>query len=908
MRVGQVNDLIAMLRAGTDSMLDPQVFLEAVRRPDGHVVDFRYLSVNRAASEYPDMPEGDLHGRNQGEVFPSLKGSAFHELLTQCLKDGEPLVLTDSPILDDGRRYDLRATPASSDVLSVTWRDVTRRFEAAQRLARSELQYRLLAENSSDVVIHAREGKVVWVSPSVEELMGAPPAHWVGQDVLAVVRPEEVPAHERRLETLAAGGTVKNRVQLVAADGTTHWVDAYSEPFYDVDGRQDGFISTLRLVDDDVATEQELGEARRRQSLADARFRRAMDNAAIGIALLRADGEITDVNPAVCAFFGYDADVLKTKTWQELTAPEFLEADLANVNGMLEGRLDSYRMLKQYIHADGHRIWGDLSVSCVRDDDGVIDTAIAQIVDVTPTIEATERYRLVADNIADVVLRVDADGTIVWVSPSVEGALGAPPEYWVGRKAREAVPHDDGPEAAARLAKALAGDVVRDRLRVMSVDGVTHWADLHGKAFYGADGSLGGVTAVLRLIDDEVAAQQQAEEARRERARADARYRRAMDTAAIGMCLLAADGAFLEVNPALCEFFGFDAETLMRKKWQDLTPPEFLDVGDEERQAVFEGRSDSYRIVKQYLHADGHRIWADVAVNCVRDADGQVEHLAAQIADITEEVQTRETLKESEERNRLLAQRLQQQSDLLAAELGSAANYMTSIMPKGLGGRVNIASCYLPSRELGGDCFNYFWIDDDHLVVKLLDVSGHGIEPALLAVSVHNLLRSGSLGVETLTAPEAVLTELNRLFQMGVQGDHYFTIWFGVYQASTRTLRYASAGAPPAFAFDPAADGTVSVTDLSTAAAPIGMFADTEFSSRSYVVPPGCRLLVYSDGAYEITLADGRLFSWRDFRNMNVRLVESSDWSLESLLGELQALSPTGTFEDDCSLIELTFD
>ena len=66
-----------------------------------------------------------------------------------------------------------------------------------------------------------------------------------------------------------------------------------------------------------------------------------------------------------------------------------------------------------------------------------------------------------------------------------------------------------------------------------------------------------------------VAAQQEAEKARRQQALADARYRRVMDTAAIGMCLLAEDGTFLEVNPALCKILGYDADTLTQKRWHD---------------------------------------------------------------------------------------------------------------------------------------------------------------------------------------------------------------------------------------------------------------------------------------------------------------------------------------------------
>lgn len=658
----------------------------------------------------------------------------------------------------------------------------------------------------------------------------------------------------------------------------------------------------------DGNSRQAIRDARRRQDLADERFRRSMEYAAIGMVLLNADGGVLAVNDALCGLFGYDAATMKIKTWQELTAPEFIEADLKYINELEEGRRDSYRVLKQYIHADGHRIWGDLSVSCVRDGDGKVDNVIAQIIDVTPAIEATERYRLLAENVADVVLRVDVDGTISWISPSVEKALGAPPEYWIGRKAREAVPPEDAPAAAARLARALAGEVVKESLRVMAVDGVIHWAHLHGKVFLDTDGRPDGVTAVLRLIDDEVAAQQEVERARREQALADARYRRLMDTAAIGMCLLAEDGAFLEVNPALCEMLGYDADTLTQKTWQELTPPEFLDVGADDREAVSDGHQDAYRLVKQYFHADGHRIWVDLAVNCIRDASGKVEYLASQVTDITAEVLNQERLERSEKRIRILAQNLQEKSDRLAAELESAAEYMASIMPKGLSGRVNVRSRYLPSRELSGDCFDYTWVDDDHLVTYLIDVSGHGIEPALLSVSVHNMLRSGSLGIETVLAPAEALGELNRLFRMSEQGDHYFTIWYGVYQASTRTLRYASAGASPALAFEADAGGPVSVIELSTPATPVGMFADTVFTSGSYAVPPGCRILVYSDGAHEITLADNQQMSWSVFKSVATQLAASSNWSLDALVGQLKALTPTGAFEDDCSLIELTFD
>ena len=90
---------------------------------------------------------------------------------------------------------------------------------------------------------------------------------------------------------------------------------------------------------------------------AEAKFRQAMDNAAIGMCLITPDGRFEEVNDALCELFGYPADTLTQKTWQELTAPEFLEADLTGERRPA-GRIDSYRMLQQYIHADGQLIWG----------------------------------------------------------------------------------------------------------------------------------------------------------------------------------------------------------------------------------------------------------------------------------------------------------------------------------------------------------------------------------------------------------------------------------------------------------------------------------------------------------------------------------------------------------------------
>jgi len=86
------------------------------------------------------------------------------------------------------------------------------------------------------------------------------------------------------------------------------------------------------------------------------------------------------------------------------------------------------------------------------------------------------------------------------------------------------------------------------------------------------------------------------------------------------------------------------------------------------------------------------------------------------------------------------------------------------------------------------------------------------------------------------------------------------------------------------------------------------MFADTECTSRTCHIPADSRILCYSDGVSEITLADGRQFRWADFKELIGRVTAAPDWALDGLIEEVTALTPSGAFEDDSSLIQLTVD
>ena len=136
----------------------------------------------------------------------------------------------------------------------------------------------------------------------------------------------------------------------------------------------------------------------------------------------------------------------------------------------------------------------------------------------------------------------------------------------------------------------------------------------------------------------------------------------------------------------------------------------------------------------------------------------------------------------------------------LDRDLRRASNYVFSLLPEPMtSGLVRAEWRFVPSAQLGGDAFGYYWLDPQHVRLLPLDVSGHGAGSAMHSVTVLNVLRQRALPDVDFRNPAAVLTSLNARFPMDSHGGLFFTMWYGVYDAGDRTLRYASAGHHPAY-------------------------------------------------------------------------------------------------------------
>lgn len=120
-------------------------------------------------------------------------------------------------------------------------------------------------------------------------------------------------------------------------------------------------------------------------------WRLTLQHSPIGQALVGVDGRLLVVNRALCDMLGCSEEDLLRLGFQEITFPEDLDADLAMFGQALAGEVDSYRLLKRYLHTDGRVVWGDLSVAAVRAGDGAPRFFISQLLDVTEQRANEER-------------------------------------------------------------------------------------------------------------------------------------------------------------------------------------------------------------------------------------------------------------------------------------------------------------------------------------------------------------------------------------------------------------------------------------------------------------------------------------------------------------------------------------
>lgn len=192
--------------------------------------------------------------------------------------------------------------------------------------------------------------------------------------------------------------------------------------------------------------------------------------------------------------------------------------------------------------------------------------------------QAETRYRLLADNAVDVVAYLRGS-QVDWISPSAESAFGWPLERWIGADLTSLIFPDDLGSAAAALQEVGRGNSVVVRFRVLTVGAGYRWSEARGKPYVDADGAANGAIFAVRVIDDQVRAQQQLRIEKE-------RFESVVGKTPSAISVRDPENRYTMVNDAFCELFGKrSVDDVVGRTEEEILPPDVL-----ERSRRAEGR------------------------------------------------------------------------------------------------------------------------------------------------------------------------------------------------------------------------------------------------------------------------------------------------------------------------------
>lgn len=182
--------------------------------------------------------------------------------------------------------------------------------------------------------------------------------------------------------------------------------------------------------------EQELAHLRHTKETLQASYRETFAHAGVGIAHVDVSGRILDANASFCRMMGLSADELAQRTFQDLTHPDDLQTNLAELERLLRGEISGYRIEKRYVRASREVFWADLTVSAHRDAEGRPLKLISVINDITAKkqheehlaflmAELSHRTKNLLAVIQAIVNQTDGNGSIPAFRSAIAGRLAS---------------------------------------------------------------------------------------------------------------------------------------------------------------------------------------------------------------------------------------------------------------------------------------------------------------------------------------------------------------------------------------------------------------------------------------------------------------------------------------------------
>ena len=706
----------------------------------------------------------------------------------------------------------------------------------------------ILSSMTDGFVALDRDWRYTWMNSMAESLMHRPATELLGKSLLEEFPDIEGIAHYRRVMEQRMPETFETFAEPV---GT--WLEVRAYPM------GDGMSIFFADITERKAAETALAQSRERADM----LASILENSAQPFGVGAPNGDLLLVNHAFERLTGYSVEELAQISWAEtLTPPEYAEFEAQQLALVAETG-ESVRYEKEYVRKDGTRVPIELLVHAEKDDAGQVRYYYSFVTDLTQRKATdaaleTERARLreIIEEVPMGVALVDAHGAVLELNAAHDHiwAGGLPRASSVDEFAMyKGYRLDNGEPMTAEdwpAPRVIAtGKPVQEIVEIERFDGTRAPVRISANPIFDEDGALSRVVVVTEDVSQEFERERLAE-ALSEIGTAitstldyEEVLHRVTKLAAQALDAETASLSVLERG----EWVMREAVSAGRRKvssaFGDPVFAQTLTSTSEHTPLVIEDVDTDSRVDAAAMRKLGIRSLMAVPIVAQQKAVGALvfHHRTAKVTFSPEQVDFASRLM-------AIVTLALENARLYGRELVIANTLQEAILtaPEAIEG-FETDYLYRPASEtanVGGDFYDVFHIDADHVAVVIGDVSGKGIEAARLT----SLLRDGTRAYALQgAAPAQLLGHLNELVHRSSPVEAYATMFFGVLEPGSGVVRYCTAGHP-----SPAVIGGGTARFLESTRSPIlGAFEAVEFDIGQTTIEPGETLVMFTDGVTE---------------------------------------------------------
>lgn len=385
------------------------------------------------------------------------------------------------------------------------------------------------------------------------------------------------------------------------------------------------------------------------------RYLALVEHAPVGVFEIDPRLDCRWVNARWCEMTGLSPDEAIGPGWVRALHPEDLPAVLREYKRALTAG-DDFLHENRWLRPDGTERWGVSSGRFVRDDDRTPTGFIGIVTDVTRDRRERARLHALIEHASDVILMLDREGTITYMSAAAHAVLGYPQGDRIGTPALDLVHPDDCDRALESfLGTVESGGGIKEPLfvRVRHADG--RWLPVEVMANNLVDDpAVGGIVLSVRDITDR-------ERVDRLLAESQARYRQIVELADEGIWTIDDHAVTTFVNRRMAEMLGHRPEEMVGRSLFDFLDEELHPIVADGLERAHQGAREQHEL--RLRHRDGRDVWTRMSTSPITAQDGTYEGAIALVTDVTQQRAVEEALRYNEAR---LSALFEASSDIMA--------------------------------------------------------------------------------------------------------------------------------------------------------------------------------------------------------------------------------------------------